>query len=233
MSKTKFFPVWSTFLFLFLNLAFPLGPDLLAAPADNHREVGGASAPSPDDPSFIQDLEILDSQLEVSFQYTRFTGQDMRDTYGGIPVVAAGYSCRMAPKTRLFMSLGYGEAQGDPYYDTPGINGPDFLKIRYVPFWLGVKTDLAKSTRVHVYAGVALEVAWMEESGQVLDAAATGINTGYQAFFGPQFVLGPRGHALGLEVGYGGSKGEVTAKGHSHDIDLTGFRGRLFLALDL
>lgn len=212
----------------------------LLAQEDYIPEIG-VSATSPSAGSGVfSELDSLDTKLDLSAQYTSFTGEDMRDSYDGLPVIAVGFSFQTTSKARTFLSLGYGENTGDPYYSLPGFSSADIIKVRSVPLQLGMKVDLAQSRRIRVYAGAAFEIAWMEEtipilddSGSVVNRSASGISSGFHLTFGPEIVLGQSGHAVGLEIGWGGSKGSITTKGHKHGIDLTGYRGRLYLALGL
>jgi hypothetical protein len=240
MSKSAFLRFPTALLILLIIPGFPGDGHPALAQEDPIPEIGGSPGESEDDPDALADLNILDTHLDLSFQYARFTGEDMRNTYQELPMVTVGFSFQAARTSRLFLSLGYGENTGDPFYDTPGISAEDQVTVRYVPLQIGMKFDLARSTRIHVYAGVALEIAWMEEtiplrdeSGAVSDVSSSGINSGYQVTFGPEFVLGQGGQALGLEVGWGGSKGSISTAGHQHNIDMTGYRGRLYLALGL
>jgi len=185
------------------------------------------------------ELEDLEAQIDLGVRYTGFTGEDMRRTYGGIPVAALGATVRLSRVARMFTSVGYGRATGDPFYDLPS-GGPDRATVTTVPFTLGLKADLAHSRRIRFYAGIAFEVAWMREEVPVLDSGgrlltggASGTSTGVVLGMGPEFVLGDGGRALGAEIGWGGAKGDVTATGHVHQVDLTGIRGRVYLALGL
>ncbi len=240
MSKTTlrfFLPA----LLVSLSILSPLGNrGQLLAQEDYVSEVGvSASSPSEGE-GIIHELDFLDTKLDLSAQYTSFTGEDMRDSYGGLPGIAVAFSFQTSSKTRTFLSLGYGENTGDPYYSLTGFSAADNIKVRFVPLQIGMKVDLAQSRRIHVYAGAALEIAWMEETipflddfGSVVNLSASGINSGFNLTFGPEIVLGQGGQAVGLEIGWGGSKGTISAEGHKHDIDLTGYRGRLYLALGL
>jgi len=221
-------------------LKIPGNPGQLLAQEDHVYEIGGSDSPPLEGSDILHELGTLDTNLDLSGQYTSFTGEDMSDSYGGLPVIAVGFSFQTSSKVRTFLSLGYGENTGDSYYSLPGFSAEDNIKVRYVPLQLGMKVDLAQSRRIHVFAGAALEIAWMEEtipllddSGSVVNKSASGINSGFILTFGPEIVLGQGGRAVGLEIGWGGSKGTVSTEGHKHDIDLTGYRGRLYLALDL
>jgi len=236
-SKLRF--VLLSLLFLVIH-GFPGGGHPALAQEEAYPEVGGSSPATDDDTAAFDDLEILDSRFDISAQYNYFTGEDMQDTYGGMPLVCGGFSFQTTRTTRFFVSLGYGEAEGNPFNEIPGISTADRIQVRYLPLLLGMKADLARSTRIQVFLGAAVEVAWMEEtvpvvdgSGKILNQASSDINTGYQVTFGPQFMLGQGGQALGMEIGWGGSKGDVASADHKHDLDMTGLRGRLYVALAL
>jgi len=240
MSKTTLHNIPPVLLVSLCILSTLGSCDQLLAQDDYVSEVGGSASSSGEDSGIIHELDDLEAKLDLSAQYTSFTGEDMRDSYGGLPVIAIGFSFQTASKTRTFISLGYGENTGDPYHNLSGFSAADNIKVRAVPLQLGMKVDLAKSRRIHVFAGAAFEIAWMEEtipflddSGSVVNKSASGLNSGFNLTFGPEIVLGRGGRAVGLEIGWGGSKGSVSAKGHKHDIDLTGYRGRLYLALGL
>lgn len=240
MSKSKLCSILPVFSFVLIFLLIPGRGSRLLAQENNHLEVGGAAPLVEGEDGFQGGLNVLDTQIDLSAQYTRFTGEDMRDSYGGLPMAGVGFSFRATRNSRVFVSFSYGENKGDPFYGTPGINAENHIKVRYFPVQWGMKVDLARSTRIHVYAGLAVELAWVEETiplldehGTVVNLSSSGLNSGYQLTFGPELVLGHRGHSLGLEIGWGGSKGTITTAGHAHQIDMTGYRARLFLALAL
>lgn len=240
MSNTKLRLILHVLPFILIFLLFPNGGNLLLAQESPNLEVGGSAPLTEGEADFLDELNILDTQIDLSAQYTRFTGEDMRDSYGGLPMAGVGFSFRATRNSRVFVSFGYGENTGDPFYGTPGMAAEDHIKVRYFPVQWGMKVDLARSTRIHVYTGLAVELAWVEETipllddhGTVANLSSSGLISGYQLTFGPELVLGQSGHSLGLEVGWGGSKGTITSEGHSHDIDMTGYRARLFLALAL
>lgn len=185
-------------------------------------------------------IDGLEGQLALGVRYTWFTGEDMREVYGGMPVVELGFTARISRYSYFFTSVGYGRATGDFFDGTLDLDDDDMARIQTVPFQLGLKVDFARNSSLHVYGGFAVEIAWMEEEIPTLDyqsrlttEPASGTNTGYALTFGPEFILGEKGNALGFEVGWGGAKGPVSTSGHSHDLDLTGLRGRVYFALAL
>jgi hypothetical protein len=185
-------------------------------------------------------LTALEPRLDVSALYTRFTGDGMRDQYGGMTSVAVGLDFHFNRVVYGFMSLGYGDGRGNSLDGVTGFSGPDDLKLRAVPFQLGMKLDSARSERVRFFLGAALEFTWMQErmpslnsAGHVVDQTSAELNSGWVLMFGPEFALGDGRRALGLELGWGGAKGRVKSDDHSHPVDLTGLRGRLYYTLAL
>jgi len=240
MSKSKLCSILPIFSFVLIFLLFPNSGRRLLAQENANLEVGGSAPRTEGEAGFQDGLDVLGARVDLSAQYIRFTGEDMRDSYGGLPMAGVGFSFRATRNSRVFVSFGYGENKGDPFYDTPGMAAEDYIKVRYFPTQWGMKVDLARSTRINVYAGLAVELAWVEETipllddhGVVTNLSSSGLNSGYQLTFGPELVLGQSGHSLGFEVGWGGSKGTITTEGHSHKIDMTGYRARFFLALAL
>lgn len=203
------------------------------------HEFGQADSLSHLDPDFPP-LDSLETKIDLGLRYTRFTGDDMRMVYGGIPVVTAGATVRVSRFVYLFSSLGYGRSKGDPYDGRLDTGGEDVAKIRTVPFQMGLKVDFARSNRLAVYGGFAVEIAWMEEelptiqrTGDLQKDPVSGTNTGYSVTFGPEFALGDGGNVLGCEIGWGGAKGAVSTEGLTYHLDMTGIRGRAYFALGL
>lgn len=186
-------------------------------------------------------LNSLEAELELGLTYLEFSDDDLDATYGHLPGVSAGASFLMAPRVRTFFSLGYGQKSGDPFYGLPGFDGGPEITLKTVPFLVGLKFDLASSSRLRVQAGGALMLAYVREEGiaqldsfgNLDDAPVDNVLSGYQLTFAPEWVLGHRVRAVGLEVGYGGVKGTLSNDSHSHDIDLTGISARMYLVLGL
>lgn len=186
-------------------------------------------------------LTTLDAEWDFSLTTVDFSDRDLEATYGSLTGAAIGASFLVAPQVRTFLSVGYGKKSGDPYYGLPGFAGGPEITLKTVPFLLGLKCDLARSTRIRVQAGCALMLAYVREggvpfldtNGHLNDAPVDNLLTGYRASFAPEWLLGDRLRAVGLEVGYGGVKGTLSNDSQSHDIDLTGLSGRLYLILGL
>jgi hypothetical protein len=225
---------------IFLLLFFTLHSSQAAAQDDTPLEIGGSETWEEEDPQSFVELGDLQPLLDLGAGYTRFTGQDMNKTYDGIPRISVGANFRISRFWWLYSAIGFGQTTGDPFHGTPGIAAVDYTEIRYAPFNLGLKYNLARSTRVRVYIGLGFEFAWMEETipllsenGEVTDISSTGLNKGFTWSFGPEFVVGGAGQALGVEIGGGGSKGAVSSENHSHDVDMTGYRGRAYFVFPL
>jgi hypothetical protein len=183
----------------------------------------------------------LDTELDLSLAFMNFADTDLDQTYGYLPMFGAGLSFTMAPRTRLFLAVGYGHKSGDPYYDSPGFQGDSEASLKTLRSRLGLKFDLAQSSVMKVYAGFAFLVDYARESlppqvtsgGGLDDSPASGLVPGFLLSFAPEWRLGDSGRSLGLEVGYGGTRGDLQGDSHGHDIDLTGFSGRVYLVLGL
>lgn len=186
-------------------------------------------------------LDELGTEFDFSLSYLNFADQDMDATYSYLPMLGAGISFRIAPELRTFLALRYGKKSGDPYHDLPGFDsGPD-ITVKTLPFLLGLKYNLARSSRIRVQVGYALMLAYTREAGitqvgynnTLDDSAASEILTGYLMTFAPEWIVGSGSQAVGLEMSYGGTKGTLHSDYDSHDIDLTGFSGRLYYLFNL
>lgn len=188
-----------------------------------------------------QTVDGLGGELDFSLAFQTLNDQDMDETYAYLPQLGVGFSFLIAPELRTYLGLRYGWKSGDPYYGLPGFDGGQEISVKTVPFLVGLKFNLAQSTRVRVQLGVALMLAYVREqtppridySGNLDDSAASNVLGGYQVSFAPEWLLGGGRNAVGLEIGYGGTQGTLNSDTHSHGIDLTGFSGRLYYVLSL
>ena len=219
-------------LYLTLILVWPI---LGACPVPAQE----IAAPSTDSASIT--LNDLGTELDLSLSYLHFTEDDMSATYSYLPMVGAGVSFRVASQVRTFFGLGYGKKSGDPYHDLPGFeNGPD-ITVKTIPFLVGMKVNLANSSRMRLHVGAALMLAYTREegiaqlgsSGGVDSSPASELLTGYQWTFSPEWVLGEGRRVLGFELGYGGTKGTLQGDTHRHDINLFGVSARVFYVFKL
>ncbi len=172
--------------------------------------------------------------------YTHFTGKDMDGSYGGLPQIGAGLSFALGDRTRFFISARYGKASGDPYHNLEGFSDADGLTLKALPLMIGFKLNASEREDFRLYLGGAFQYAFLWEDipaenqagvSQTLKTSGTG--TGYYLLLGPEFPLGEGKNAVGLEFGYGGSKGDVTAGTHGHGVDLTGLHARIYFTLGL
>lgn len=194
-------------------------------------------------PALAQNLAqpSIDGEADFSFAYQHLTGQDMEETYSNLPYFGAGFSFLIAPELRTYLGLRYGWKSGDPYHDIPGFENGQNITVKTLPFLIGLKLNLARSTRVRFQLGLALMLSYTWEKvtpqidpyGGLDDATASNVLAGYMATFGPEWYLGNGPNAIGLEFGYGGTKGTLSTDSNQHSIDLTGFSGRIYYILGL
>ncbi len=201
----------------------------------------GVSSPTPGAGwGEVPQLNDLDARIDLSTQYTVFTAEDMRLTYGGLPVIVLGLSAQATSVMRTYVAVGYGRRTGDPYQQQSGFDSPGAVSVRTVPVQFGLKFDMASSQKLRLNGGFGLEIAWMEETtpgldefGRPGDQTSSGINGGYHFTFGPELRLGQGNSVIGLEFGWGGAKGNVYKGDHRHGLDLTGYQLRFHAALEL
>ncbi len=182
-----------------------------------------------------------DTELDLSVSTLFFTGEDMRKTYSVFPMLGVGASFRMAPETRLTMGLRYGQKSGNPYYQDNGFeSGPD-SQLKTLRYLMGMKYNLSRTENFKVYVGISFALGWAWEklslspidSGLAAGETANGWTTGFQMTFAPEWTLSPNGRALGMELGYGGTKGELTNNTMDHAVDITGLSGRIYYVIKL
>jgi hypothetical protein len=207
--------------------------------AGGDPEIGNPSSSHAEFPKPDLSIDDLQPKLGIGLQYNHFRSQDENGTYGGIPLLTATLDFALSTRATGFLSVGYGQTSGDPYFDQPGFIGSgDENELTVLPMELGFKTDFSRNSRLHFYLGAALEMAWVREtyptgvSNQDYDENdPSGLLFGFNLFMGPEFKLGEGGHHLGLQVGYAGMKGDINNSYHS--IDMSGARVRAYWALSL
>jgi len=200
------------------------------APQEVGQPYGGGQDPKP-----FAGLTELNTTLDFSFMYTHLRGQDMTGTYGGLPQIGAGISFAFSPRNRFFMSLGYGHQSGDPYWDIDGFSNDGSISVQTIPLLLGLKTNASSRKNFRFYFGMAVQLAYVTENipigelnGIPQTNSPSGLTTGYYLFFGPEFPLGKGTDALGMEFGIGGTKGSLKSGSYSHNVDLTGYKMRVY-----
>lgn len=186
-------------------------------------------------------VDGLGGELDFSLAFQTLTDRDMDETYSYLPQLGVGYSFLVAPELRTYLGLRYGWKSGDPYHGLPGFDGGQEISVKTVPFLIGLKVNLAQSSRVRLQLGLAFMLAYVREqtppqidyNGQLDDSAASNVLGGYLVSFAPEWWIGGGRNALGLEIAYGGTQGTLNSDTHSHSIDLTGFSGRVYYILGL
>ena len=186
-------------------------------------------------------LNELSPELDFSFTYHHLTNFDLNKTYSFLPQLGVGISFQTTQNLRTFFSLRYGQRSGSPFHDLEGFDSEPEVTIKTVPFHVGMKYNLAQSSRFRVYAGFAFILAWTREEvppqldhdGNLDSSPASELTTGYMITFAPEWVLGQGSNSLGLEVGFGGTMGTLYGETHSHEVDLTGYSGRVYFVLGL
>lgn len=210
-----------------------------AQTVDDHDEFTVPASPIDEErPAPMQDLVTA---LSLDVGWSLLNNEDMRRTYGGLPWIQVTADFAVTPYSAIFLAAGYGKRGGDPYYDTIGSDADDALELAMLPLSLGIRTDWSRGGRVGVMTGAGFQLvhAWEQApvadslTGAVTDQTCTGWLTGVMLTIGPEWRSRDHRRALGLEVGIGGSKGEVTGASHRHDVDLTGIHSRLYYAFKL
>ena len=82
----------------------PSSGGLALAQEDTVYEVGGTVSLPDTESIAYQDPGSLNTRLELAAQYTSFTGDDMNETYAGLPTVAIGISFQTGRRARTFVS---------------------------------------------------------------------------------------------------------------------------------
>ena len=204
--------------------------------AGNSQEVGGTAPVGGAFPG----LKEINTMVDLSFMYTHFSGNDMRGSYTGLPQFGAGISFATSERTRFFFSARYGQKSGDPYHDIDGFSDPDGITVKALPIMFGMKINASGRQDFRLYVGGAFQYAFLWENVSTVDGSdnpqdveASGTGPGYYLFMGPEFPLGQGGSALGVEFGYGGSKGDVVSGSHYHGVDLTGAHARIYFTFGI
>lgn len=205
------------------------------------QEVGAAAQTAGSRSGHVTSLDL---ELDFSFAYYNLIAEDVDETYSHLPMVGAGISLQAAPNLRAFFSVAYGQKSGNPYYDMPDFQTTEEATVKTLPFQVGLKYNLAQSTRVKLYWSLAFLMAWTSEelpgqldyAGHVGPVTSSDLTTGYVFSFAPEFLLGQSGQSLGAEFGFGGTQGTLDAQNdgtHSHEINLTGFFARAYWSIRL
>ena len=138
----------------------------------------------------------------------------------------------------FFMLAQYGQKAGNPYYDTPDFEGYEAVHLRVVPVQMGFRWDLIRGKRFKFNFGLAFETVWAEEEIPALSETelantrtSNGWSHGFQITLGPEWRFRDGVHALGLDIGYGESGGDLGKGRSKHDLNLTGYNARIYYAI--
>jgi len=209
---------------------------------DKTPEIGVPSSGSIEGSDHFQGLILNDlgTQLDFGLGYNILTGEGIKDTYVGLTQVGVGISFLVTHQIRTYFRLDYAFASADPYEDVPGFDIAEETTLKCVPMTFGMKFNMSQNQKLRLYIGMGLQVAWLQEEiidisydGNVNIKEASGFDFGYVGTFGPELVLGKNKNLLGLEFGIGGTRGDVSYDSFSYHIDTTGFKTRLYYAINL
>jgi len=182
----------------------------------------------------------LDLRLAGSAEWLFLTESDLKDTYGGIPLLGVECSVGIDREVRFFTAIGYGWATGDAYSGDPTFVDGEEYRLQTVSIRIGVLGNLSGFERLPVYLGLAFNPSWMEEQipqtdgeGGQSERIHSGWGAGLRVSLVPEWRSADRRRAVGVEVGVGGSSGELTGSYQTHTVNLTGVSVRLYGALGL
>jgi len=184
------------------------------------------------------ELDNLGAEVDLGLGYCILNGEGIKDIYSGVPQAGIGFSFLVTPEVRTYFRVDYAIASGNPYENIIGFEAPRETTIKSVPLTFGLKYNLSQNQKLRLQLGLGMQAAWQQE--EIMDTLAddntdlrkvSDYNFGFTATFAPELVLG--NNILGFEFGYGGAKGDIKDKEHSHNIDLTGFTTKLYFALGL
>jgi len=215
-------------------------PALLAEPPDDAArspEVGGSREPREMDRPPV-DLSAMGLELSLQAGYTAFSETDLSDTYGGVPQVGVEASFGTSEIARFMFGVRYGEASGDPFYDTPEFDGGGTARLRTLPITFGFKIHNAANPRYRLYWGVFVEWAWIQETmsatgGESPERTDQGWTKGLQFMVAPEWRSRDHRRAVGLTLLYGGSSGKIGTGRHDHEVNTIGGSVRLHYTLAL
>jgi hypothetical protein len=173
-------------------------------------------------------------ELEILGGVQTLVEEDMDATYDLVPSAGLGISAAVSPTVRVLVAASYGEARGDPYHGEPEFYGGE-SRLRIVPLEVGIRVDMAGRTRTRLLFAAGFSVAWVQETLPVEDESGErivhdGYGAGVSLALGPEFRSRDGMRALGFQLGWGRSGLDLeSGRAGSRELDLTGFRARLYL----
>jgi hypothetical protein len=207
---------------------------LAAAPLTAQTDEIGVPSDGPTNSIAIHPLNF---ELAASYGYVVFTEDDMGDTYTGLPSFGLEASVGLSEEVRFILACRYGSTSGNPFYDTPGFTtGPD-NELKVVPMLMGFRVDISEHPRFRVYFGLDFVASWIREEvptslgvESVVMEERSGLGLGVLMTLTPQWRSADDRYAIGVEIGAGGSSGEIGKGWDDHEVNLTGLSARLTIS---
>lgn len=154
----------------------------------------------------------IGSRLSGSFGLHALFDDDLRDTYGMLPLLGLRFSTPLGETSEFFVGTGYGWDTGDPYYGETDFIAADRSRLRTVPIEIGARLTDRMGPRRAFYLGAALEYLRVQEETPVagaVDAAASGWQRfsgwgwGGRLLAGPEWRIAGGRYTIGGEVSLG------------------------------
>ena len=206
----------------------------LAALAAGGEEIETLATTPPEQAESPAPLNIQPS-LAGTFTWTSFSDDDMHDTYDGLPAAGLEAQFALGRETQAYVSVEYGQATGDPFYDTASAGAVE-SRLRVVPMTIGLKLNASRNARVAAYLGVGAQLTWAQEETPAApdpDGPQIGKDAGWGEglvlSFGPEWRHPNDRLGVGLEVSWGGSEIHVGKGSRKHGVNTVGTRGRVYV----
>ncbi|PJA76780.1 hypothetical protein CO151_01590 [bacterium CG_4_9_14_3_um_filter_65_15] len=207
-----------------LFIMFSAWPD--AASAGSPPEIGASADPAESPPLAIGPVR---AEIQLGAGWMSLLEDDMDGTYGGLPLLEARIAFPVGPRDQLFLGLGYGWTDGDPYFDRVAFSDDRSARLRLVPVRAGYLHEFPIRESWSLNAGVLLEMVWSRETlpsylAEFPDDPVTvsGWNNGIGAVIGSQWRFDGGTRAVGLEIDLTGNSGPNSSDGESRDLNLSG-----------
>lgn len=200
-------------------------------------EIGASADPADSPPIAIGPFR---AEVQLGAGWMSLLENDMDGTYGGLPLLEARLAFPVGPRDRLFLGLGYGWTDGDPYFDRVAFADDTAARLRLVPVRAGYLHEFPIRENWSLNAGVLLEIVWSRETlpSYLIDyphdpVSASGWTNGIGAVIGSQWRLNGGTRAVGLEVDLTGNSGSNSSDRDSRDVNLSGILMRFYGSLHI